>query len=103
MEGHVLLKNVDGALPLKKPLILSLYGYDARAAAVNYPGVGPLAPWALGELSTNVSVGAYGLAIIGGTLTDPPAIASLGTLISGVGSGTTTPGTIIDVSPHLPL
>lgn len=27
-EGHVLLKNTKNALPLRKPLMLSLHGYD---------------------------------------------------------------------------
>lgn len=26
IEGHVLVKNINGALPLKKPLLLSLFG-----------------------------------------------------------------------------
>ena len=29
LEGHVLVKNVNNALPLKKPKLLSVYGYDA--------------------------------------------------------------------------
>lgn len=29
VEGHVLVKNVNGALPLGKPQVLSLFGYDA--------------------------------------------------------------------------
>ena len=28
--GTVLVKNVDGALPLKKPRFLNIYGYDAK-------------------------------------------------------------------------
>ncbi|KAL1869968.1 hypothetical protein VTK73DRAFT_2889 [Phialemonium thermophilum] len=31
MEGHVLVKNANGALPLKKPQMLSVFGYDAAA------------------------------------------------------------------------
>lgn len=30
VEGHVLVKNTRNALPLKKPKMLSLYGYSAR-------------------------------------------------------------------------
>jgi len=30
-EGHVLVKNVNNALPLRKPRIISLFGYDAVA------------------------------------------------------------------------
>jgi beta-glucosidase len=29
VEGHVLVKNLNNALPLKKPKVLSLFGYDA--------------------------------------------------------------------------
>lgn len=35
IEGHVLVKNTNGALPLKKPQVLSLFGYDAVAQPVN--------------------------------------------------------------------
>lgn len=35
VEGHVLVKNVDGALPLKQPKFLSLYGYDAYAPLID--------------------------------------------------------------------
>lgn len=35
VEGQVLVNNVNGALPLKKPKILSLFGYDATAATIN--------------------------------------------------------------------
>lgn len=31
IAGHVLVKNVNGALPLGKPTILSIFGYDAQA------------------------------------------------------------------------
>ncbi|OJJ87957.1 glycoside hydrolase family 3 protein, partial [Aspergillus glaucus CBS 516.65] len=30
IEGHVLVKNVEGALPLQTPQLLSVFGYDAR-------------------------------------------------------------------------
>jgi beta-glucosidase len=31
LEGHVLVKNLNNALPLSKPKALSIFGYDARA------------------------------------------------------------------------
>ncbi|PQE07866.1 beta-glucosidase M protein [Rutstroemia sp. NJR-2017a WRK4] len=38
IEGHVLVKNVNNALPLKEPALLSIYGYDAPAqTAYNVP------------------------------------------------------------------
>lgn len=30
IEGHVLVKNTDGALPLKSPRLVSVFGYDAK-------------------------------------------------------------------------
>jgi beta-glucosidase len=39
IEGHVLVKNTNNALPLKEPRILSLFGYDAVAPDTNTPGV----------------------------------------------------------------
>ena len=38
-EGHVLVKNTDNALPLKKPKMISLFGYDGPAPLVNSPSV----------------------------------------------------------------
>jgi beta-glucosidase len=35
VEGHVLVKNVDGFLPLKSPKFLSVYGYDAKTPEVS--------------------------------------------------------------------
>lgn len=37
VEGHVLVKNVDRALPLRRPRFMSIFGYDAVAAAKNTP------------------------------------------------------------------
>jgi beta-glucosidase len=34
VEGHILVKNVNGALPLKSPRLLSVYGYDAKTPEV---------------------------------------------------------------------
>lgn len=33
VEGQVLLKNTNGALPLKTPELLSLFGYSAKVSA----------------------------------------------------------------------
>lgn len=33
IAGHVLVKNAKGALPLKEPTMLSVYGYDATVPA----------------------------------------------------------------------
>jgi beta-glucosidase len=38
LEGHVLVKNTNNALPLKSPKMLSIFGYDATVPpAVNGP------------------------------------------------------------------
>ena len=78
IEGHVLVKNINGSLPLKAPKLLSIFGYDAVAP----PGVnivGPssfLAPFTLGyesQLDYNGFI----------TPGPSPAFAPNGTLISG--------------------
>ncbi|EME82408.1 glycoside hydrolase family 3 protein [Pseudocercospora fijiensis CIRAD86] len=38
-EGHVLVKNTNNALPLKKPNVLSLFGYGATAEPIFGPDV----------------------------------------------------------------
>ena len=50
LEGHVLVKNTNNVLPLKKPKLISIYGYDAVAPpAVNVPGPGSgFSPWVFG-------------------------------------------------------
>ncbi|OJD32056.1 glycoside hydrolase family 3 protein [Diplodia corticola] len=78
VEGHVLVKNVNNALPLKNPQIVSLFGYDAPAPAAD----SDLAPSYFSALSD----------------ADVPQAAYNGTLISGGGSGAITPSYLI--SPH---
>ncbi|ORX38353.1 beta-glucosidase [Kockovaella imperatae] len=46
VEGHVLLKNEGHALPLKKPKILSIFGFSARATDQNSLSDGWLGGWA---------------------------------------------------------
>ncbi len=38
IEGHVLVKNSNGVLPLNAPQFLSLYGYDATSPLTSNPG-----------------------------------------------------------------
>ncbi|KAK2030773.1 glycosyl hydrolase family 3 N terminal domain-containing protein [Colletotrichum zoysiae] len=70
--GTVLVKNVNGTLPLKNPKFLTVFGYDATV---------PATPWA--DPSYGPSFGST----LGNTFN--------GTLISGGGSGTTTPPYVI--------
>jgi beta-glucosidase len=96
VEGHVLVKNTNNALPLKKPLMLSLYGYDARIQAVNYPTSVPYSRWAFGLEGFNVSDTELLIALSGAGLKNPPQSAILGTLTGGGGSGAGTPSYISD-------
>lgn len=105
VEGHVLVKNERNTLPLRSPKFLSLFGYDATAAHINTFQTRDYQYWALGlenalvfpngtdwtvdtmhwvETSSWQS-GAYG-----------PGIGMNGTLITGGGSGATTPAYIDD-------
>jgi beta-glucosidase len=45
IEGHVLVKNEAHALPLRKPKVLSIFGYDAVVAERNSPTGGFFNKW----------------------------------------------------------
>jgi beta-glucosidase len=90
LEGHVLVKNVNNALPLKSPKLLSIYGYDAPAPIeMNLGGPNDF----LGGTFTYgfESVLDY-LPFI--TSTALPQIAINGTIVSGGGSGANSPAYI---------
>lgn len=103
IEGHVLVKNVNGSLPLQKPKLLSLFGYDGIVQSQNEPVLG-LAKWTFGLDSTQV-LGPYQgdfndtylfevFASAEPWNTPVPGIALNGTLYTGGGSGSTTPAYI---------
>lgn len=96
IEGHVLVKNTKYALPLKKPKMLSLYGYDATVPFSNQPTSISLSKWAFGIQALNIS-DAQALQLLLATV--PPGIeaATLGTIWNGGGSGANVP-----VSPQHP-
>lgn len=48
IEGHVLVKNINNALPLQKPKVLSVFGYDAVAPSRNSPTGGLFNKWGFG-------------------------------------------------------
>lgn len=53
VEGHVLVKNTNNVLPLQKPKFMSIFGYDAVAAARNTPTSGPTSTkWDFGMENT---------------------------------------------------
>lgn len=89
VEGHVLVKN-DGALPLKSPQLLSLFGYSAKTPETyNYGDDG----WNLGQyplpLAEHIELG------LGAVAETFPSVAADGTLVSGGGSGANSPAYII--------
>ncbi|KAJ5314847.1 uncharacterized protein N7443_001731 [Penicillium atrosanguineum] len=101
VEGHVLVKNTAGALPLHKPKFLSIFGYDALPPSVNT--LDALGAWAVGL--SNALAYPNGSAVNNGTeeamflsSADPtfrgPGVALNGTLFSGGGSGASTPSYI---------
>ncbi|KAK0720828.1 glycoside hydrolase superfamily [Lasiosphaeris hirsuta] len=93
VEGHVLVKNIRDALPLKKPKMLSIFGYSAKNPDQNTP-TGGISPWTFGASSfnyTEFSGNFFGLSdAVGNT-----PIAFNGTLYSGGGSGATSQSTVI--------
>jgi len=99
LEGHVLVKNTNNALPLRSPKLLSIYGYDAAPAPEsNIPKTGGgffSAPWVLGFQSANISVALAGFLNLL-NLNPFPQTAYQGTIISGGGSGANAPAYISD-------
>jgi beta-glucosidase len=86
IAGHVLVKNSNNALPLKKPLMLSVFGYSATAPPTK--DIDALFVVGLESVTANdFSVGPVGLQV-------PPPTAMGGTIISGGGSGATAPAYI---------
>ncbi|KUI74295.1 putative beta-glucosidase M [Cytospora mali] len=85
VEGHVLVKNTNGALPLRKPKLLSVFGYSAAQPGqynVEPPGG---SVWTFGAEPADPLTVTEGFA---GNLTYPyPQIAPNGTLFCGGGSG----------------
>ncbi|EMR71031.1 putative beta-glucosidase m protein [Eutypa lata UCREL1] len=60
IEGHVLVKNIRGALPLREPRMLSVYGYSARNPDQwNYKPEGGIAAWTFGGESSSRRTGPY--------------------------------------------
>ena len=88
IEGHVLVKNVNNALPLKAPPLVSLFGYDAVAPLQNDPN--PVSsPWTGGDEPYDIQ-SEY-------TYTAPPYMSQIainGTMVSGGGSGANSPAYI---------
>ncbi|KJX96952.1 beta-glucosidase like protein [Zymoseptoria brevis] len=99
VEGHVLVKNLNNALPLSKPTVMSVFGWDAVAGSTADPtqslgGVG-LANTQVFTSGKNFSAVTY-LELVAATAplgTTIPDIALNGTVIAGGGSGSCLPAT----------
>lgn len=94
IEGHVLLKNIRDALPLKKPKMLSIFGYSVRSPDQwNYKSNGGVGAWTFGGesayLGRDTNAGFNGVVDA-----DFSQIAPNGTLFSGGGSGSVTPASV---------
>ncbi|KAL2782981.1 glycosyl hydrolase family 3 N terminal domain-containing protein [Aspergillus keveii] len=102
IEGHVLVKNANNSLPLKKPKILSLFGYDGPAQTISSPTPAYSFLQSLGLSNTLSYPGGRSFpyeiaaALMGSFLTNitGPGAALNGTLIVGGGSGANTPAYI---------
>ncbi|CCE29493.1 probable beta-glucosidase precursor [Claviceps purpurea 20.1] len=102
VEGHVLVKNTKGALLLRFPRSISVFGYSARSARGPAPAADVLAPSADDEVSldmwrygqTSICVGQA----VEGLLGNAQPAATKGTLMGGGGSGGSTPA--VFVSSH---
>lgn len=90
IEGHVLVKNTNGALPLKSPKLISLFGYSGKAPPTLSPG---LSSWDGGDESINVTQYESLLPGVGSPF-PLPQYAVLGTIVSGGGSGANSPAYI---------
>lgn len=101
IEGHVLVKNINNALPLSKPKSLSLFGWDA-VGGINDTTTSFKYPFGLTNTQTydnGVAFTDLGTALLFASLSRVgsagPAAALNGTLITGGGSGAITPNASI--------
>lgn len=94
IEGHVLLKNKNAALPLNKPKMLSVFGYSAKSPDQwNYKSNGGVAAWTFGGESSYL--GRDTAAGFSGHYYEAFSdIAPNGTLFCGGGSGAVTPASV---------
>jgi beta-glucosidase len=96
IEGHVLVKNINKALPLKKPEFISIFGYDAAGQMMNTAEVAGFNLWKMGmrnalQYQNGTTFAAATLDLMFGSsmeqTTTGPEIALNGTLFTGGGSG----------------
>lgn len=97
IEGHVLVKNVNGTLPLRKPSVISVYGYDARPLNLYNTLATGRSAWAQG-LDSGASFVCGFFSVRFSFCPPMPAIQFNGTVMTGGGSGAATPAYV--VSPY---
>ena len=85
IAGHVLVKNTNNTLPLKKPLMLSLFGYSATVPPTK--DINLAFQLGLESVTGTAPIGPVGIGV------NPPA-ALAGTIIAGGGSGASAPAYI---------
>jgi len=105
VEGHVLVKNTNNALPLKKPKVLSLFGYDAPGGTNTSATDSQL--YQQGKLNTQAFTNGkpytdlddliYSAQVLPAGFSGPE-VALNGTLYTGGGSGAITP--VSSISPE---
>lgn len=92
IEGHVLVKNTKETLPLRKPRMLSLFGYSAKSPDTYAPGSGLVASAAFAFGAEAINVLELGRALVDSRPSPYySTIGKKGTLFGGCGSGATTP------------
>ncbi|KAL4894835.1 putative glycosyl hydrolase [Aspergillus ambiguus] len=103
VEGHVLVKNDNNALPLHKPKLLSLFGYDATIMNKNAMDISSFNSWEFGldnavSWPNGTNIDYKMIQKLFDSSIDPtiarPGVALNGTMISGGGSGASTPSYI---------
>ncbi|KAH6697136.1 beta-glucosidase [Plectosphaerella plurivora] len=93
VEGHVLVKNTRNALPLKKPRLLSIFGYSAKAPDVfNTHGGGFGDSMQFGAQAVSTAELEAGFTM-DESFRDWSTIGFNGTIWVGGGSGATSPST----------
>lgn len=100
VEGHVLVKNTNNALPLKSPKTLSIFGYDAPSGFNTSANDSSLYALGLANTKQYTNGQAFGdlqyILLAGSIMQGPvPEVAFNGTMITGGGSGAVTPASMV--------
>ncbi|QIW99104.1 hypothetical protein AMS68_004622 [Peltaster fructicola] len=98
IEGHVLVKNNNSALPLRKPKVMSIFGYDAVSQIAQDPAAYMAVPgapdfWQFAWQGINLTYAQAGEIANNAPVDDAPEIYR-GVLLVGGGSGSNVPAYI---------